>query len=264
MADFGALYQSELDLQLNNSDSNTLFTTARRKAAINDAAREFAVLTECYVRRATISVSCNTAEYVLSTISDYARIAKDGLVEYHRTDSNGALTQLAGEDFPRRDELWRNRYEPGWRTSTTPVEHPQGYYLRPDGGRQLLGLSEPPDVGSSETASLIVPYVARPEPMTDSTHVPFTDASGNTRFDLVEYHQALPHYAAHKLLPLIGDAQGAQQQLQAFMGYVARYNQNTRPKGGTHVTVARSYYRESRRGGFSDAALDRDPRWRWR
>ena len=262
---FEELYTSRLDLELNNSDSNVLYTTARRKTATNDGLKEFAALTECYVRRSTIAVSCNTAEYVLSTIADFSRLAKEGLVEFHRTDSNGIVTQWAGEDFPRRDEIWRNRYEPGWRMSTTPMEFPQGYYLRPDGGQWIIGLTEPPDVGSSETAKLIVPYVARPQEMSDSTHVPFTDTNGNTRFDLTEYHQALPHYAAYKLLPLIGDIQGAQQQLQAFMGYVARYNQNTRPKGGTHVTTARSYFRESRRHGrYYDPSLDSDPHWRWK
>lgn len=82
--------------------------------------------------------------------------------------------------------------------------------------------------------------------MTDSTHVPFSDTSG-TRVDLVGYHQALAHYGASKLLPLVGDMEGAQSQIAKFMDYVNRFTGNSRPKGGTHVTPARSYLREARR-----------------
>jgi hypothetical protein len=262
MATFEDLYTERLNVTLNTSDSNALYTSTRRQQAINDAVQEFAALTECYVRRSTIAVTHDVTEYGLSTISDFSRISEKGLIEYHRTDSNGQLTQLAGEDFPRRDELWRNRHTAGWRSSTTPVIAPQGHYVRSDGGAQRVGLSEPPSVSSNVTAKLIVPYVARPPVMTASTEIPFTDSNGATRHDLTEYHLAFPHYAAYKLLPLIGDLQGAQQQLQTFLGYVARYAQNQRPKGGSHVTLARNYF--GRRAGSGDPSLDRDSRWGWR
>jgi hypothetical protein len=258
MPQFDDLYGARLDLELNSNDSNTLYTTARRQQAVNDGQREFAALTECYVRRSSIAVSCNTVEYVLSTIDGYTRLAADGLPEYHHLSSGGRLTQLAGEDFPRRDELYRNRYAPGWRASTTPVLTPSGYYLRREGGRAILGLAEPPRVGSSETAKLVLPFVAKPTPMAASTAIPFTDTSGYTRHDLEEYHQALPHYAASKLLPLIGDVQGAADQMNKFLGYVARYHQNTRPKGGTYMTAGRAYLRESQRPSGRTV-----PGWTW-
>jgi hypothetical protein len=247
MAQFDELYGSLLDLELNSNDSNTLYTSTRRQRAVNDGVREFVSLTECYVRRSSIACSCNTAEYNLSTLSDFMRFAAEGLTEYHHRSSGGSLTQLAGEDFPRRDELWRNRSTPGWRMSTTPVLAPSGYYVRRDGGRYLVGLAEPPRVGSSETATLVVPYVAKPPAMASSTDVPFTDTSGNTRHDLEEYHQAPVHYAAAKLLPLIGDREGAAEQMTKFLGYVARYTQNTRPKGGTYMTASRPYLSDARR-----------------
>lgn len=265
---FERLYTSELDLALNASDSQVLFTTARRKQAINDAEAEFAALTECYQRRSTLAVSCNTAEYVLSTISDFARISAQGLAEYHHTSSGGSsiarFTQLAGPDFERNDELWQNRFNIGWRQSTTPVDFPTGYYIRTDGGQTILGLIEPPDVGSSDTVRLIVPYVARPRGMTSSGDVPFTDSNSVSRTDLTEYHQGLVHYAAYKLLPLQGRLPEAQGQLQLFMGYVARYQGNSRPRGGQHVTVARSYLSEARRGRVTyDASLEHSI-YRWR
>jgi hypothetical protein len=265
VATFEDLYTERLNLTLNNSDSNALYTTARRKSATNDAVQEFAALTKCYVRRSTVTVVHDQREYDVLGSTDFSELSEKGLVEYHRTDTSGRFVQLAGDDFPRNDELWRNRYEPGWRSSTTPVQAPTGYYLRPDGGRLKIGLAEPPRVTSGEAASLVIPYVARPPQMVDSTAVPFTDTSGITRTDLTDYHLAFPHYAAYRLLPLIGDAQGANEQLQVFLGYVTRYIQNQRPKGGQHITVARSYFRGAQmRGGYADASVNRDPRWRWR
>ena len=265
---FETLYKSELSIQLNNSDTSVLFTSTRRQQAINDAVEEFADLTECWIRQSTIPCSCNTREYMLlssgtlSGSTDFSRLAKQG-VEYHHisSGSSGQIRTVAGDEFPRRDIEWKNRYEPGWRESTTPTELPTGYYLRADGGNVYLGLNEPPDIGSSETGKVLVPYVATPAPMTSSSAEPFTFNS-SVRTDLRVYHRAFPHYAAYKLLPLIGDLQGANQQLQTFLGYVARYTQNAKPKGGQHVTLARSYFRESRRMGVShDASIARDPRW---
>jgi hypothetical protein len=261
---FDELYGERLNLELNNSDSNVLYTSTRRQQAVNDGYREFAALTECWQRRSTITVSCNVAEYVLSTITDFARVSPQGLPEFRLTSSgsSGTTTILAGDDFPRRDEIWQNRYESGWRQSTT-LGLPRSWYLRNDGGQQVLGLDIGPDVASSETARLVIPYIARPEPMTASTAVPFTDTNGRTRVDLIEYHQAPVHYAAYKLLPLIGDTDGANSQLQKFLAYVTRFLQNSRPKGGTHVTMARSYLRDARRQRAWDAEVPTAPNY-WR
>lgn len=267
--DFSRLYGPELNLLLNDSDSNVLYTSTRRQQAVNDGMIEFAALTECYVRRASITVSCNTAEYVLSTISDFTRISPMGLAEYWHTSSGGSsiskFTQLAGEDFPRRDELWLNRYSPSWRTSTTPVLFPQAHYMRVDGGQSLIGLSERPSVASSATVRLVVPYIAKPQPMTASTSIPYTDTNGSVRNDLEAYHQAIPHYAAYKLLPLAGRVSEAAQNLQIFQSYVERYKGDNRPRGGQHVTFARQYFRNARRGGIGfDASIENDPTWNWR
>lgn len=262
---FEQLYGEALNLELNSADSNVLYTTARRKQAINDAQQEFADLTECWVRQSSITCSCNTAEYailssgVLSGSTDFVRLAPQG-VEFLRTDSNGLTTQMAGDDFPERPVQWRNKFEPGWRASTTCVEYPRGYYLRPDGGNLYLGLWDRPDVGSSETATVRVPYVATPVPMASTGDEPFS-LSGQSRTDLRIYHRALPHYAAYKLLPLKGDTQGADQQLQKFLGYVARYKQAHRPRGGQTVMLARNYLREARGIGGRDGVQSDGGGW---
>lgn len=237
---FEELSKDELSIVLNNSDTSVLYTGARRRKAINDACEEFADLTECTLQQWSVVCSCNVTENTLTAIN-YIRIAKQG-VEYVHTSSNGFVTQASGDDFPRRDLVWRNRFDVGWRASTTPVLVPSGYYLREDSSAVFIGLNEPPKIGSSETGTLIVPLVMQPTAMTSSGEVPFS-----SRVDLKPYHKALPFYAGYKLLGLTGDDQGAQASLQKFLGYVARYTQNTRPKGGQHVTVGRSYLRESMR-----------------
>lgn len=258
---FKRLWKTELSIALNNSDTSVLFTSTRRQDAIRDAEEEFADLTECLIRQSTVTCSCNTAEYNLLTSTggstDFSRLAKQG-VEYHLVSSGSSATTrtIAGDQFPRRDIEWLNRFSPNWRESTNPVELPSGYYIRPEGGNLYIGLIERPDIGSSEVGKLLVPYVARPIPMTSSAAEPFT-VNSSARTDLRLYHRALPHYAAYKLLPLIGDSQGANEQLQQFMGYVQRFLQDQRPKGGTHVTQARGYFSEARRGGgHADRSID--------
>lgn len=267
MPNFESLYKERLSRELNNSDTSALFTSTRRQEAINDAQEEFADLTECLIRQSSITVSCNVSEYqmlssgVLGGSTDYIRLAAQP-VEYHFTDSNGTLRQLSGDEFPERPVRWLGRYDQGWRQSTTPLETPSGYYIRPDGGNLYLGLTEPPDVGSSETAQIVVPYVARPAPMTSTGDEPFT-VNSTTRTDLRLYHKALPHYAAYKLLPLLGDMEAANYQLQQFLTYVARFKGRDKPRGGRHVMVARSYLNEAKGRGFDDD-WRRVPGWPWR
>ena len=87
--------------------------------------------------------------------------------------------------------------------------------------------------------------IAYPNVSTASTHVPFTDTSGNTRWDLRPYHQGLVHYAAHQLEKLRKDTQASDRQFQKFLSYITRYLQSMRKKGGTALTYARSYFRRS-------------------
>ena len=254
MATFEYLSGPALNLELNSADSNTLYTSTRRQQAINDAQEEFADLTDCLIRQSSITVSCNTAEYMLLSSgtlggsTDFVRLAAQG-VEY-RVRSSGSTwtwkTWVGGDDFPQRPIVWRNRAAAGWRQSTTPSD-PTGYYIRPDGGNLYLGFDRPPRVGSSQLAELLVPYVARPAPMTSSAAQPFT-VNSSVRLDLALYHRALPHYAAYVLLPLIGDEQGSNSQLQKFMGYVTRFLHSARPKGGQAVLLGQNYLANAKRG----------------
>jgi hypothetical protein len=266
MANFESLWRTRLDVEL-NSVSTVLFTGARRQQAVNDAQAEFADLTECLIRQSSVTCSCNVTEYqllssgVLGGSTDFVRLASQG-VEYLHTDSNGRITQAAGpDDFPERPIMWRNRHDRNWRESTTPTLTPTGYYIRPDGGNLFIGLNEPPKIGSSEAGEIRVPYVARPADMTSSGAEPWT-VNSTVRTDLRLYHQALPHFAAYRLLPLQGKVQESQAQLQIFLSYVTRYQQAQRPRGGQTVSFARNYFTEAREG--ADGIGRTVPGWSWR
>jgi hypothetical protein len=259
MPNFGHLYSSALDIELGTDDSTRLFTTARRKNAIQQGCEQFADLTECFQRQSTVVSSHGVGEYnLLSTVNisggDYVRPSKQ-LPEYQITSSgsSGITTYISGEAFERRDVQWLNQYEPGWRQSTAGT--PRFYYEREDGGRRFLGLYPPPDIGTSETAKVIWPYVAAPPVMTSDTDVPFTiqsTASGPStgiRTDLDLYHQAAVHYAAHTLEKLRINTEASQMHLQVFLGWVQRYLGSKTPKGGQTVKFARSYFSEVRRAG---------------
>jgi len=246
MATFSELTGELLNFELHSADTSQLFTSTRRNLAVNAGYQEFAVLTECFIRRSSITCSCNTTEYVLSTLAGFSRLHASG-PEYRLTSSgsSGLTTILAGDGLPRRDEVWRNRFDAGWRQSTTPRQ-PTGYYLRMDGGRLFFGFDVPPDIGSSETAVLRVPYVAIPDAMTASTDVPFT-LSTYARNDLAEYHQGIVHYATHQLEKLRGDDEASDRQYAKFLQYIDRFRSNTRDKAGRFVTYAKSYLRNASR-----------------
>ena len=256
MAQFSELYSSALHYELGTDDSTRLFTDARRKACVNDGLLAFADLTECFVRESTISCSRGTGEYdLLSTVNipggDYIRLAQPLPEMQYRFDTASTVTFLTGANLPRTDIAWLNEFQSGWRASTG--DQPRYWYEQIDGGRRLFGLFPPPAFNSSGLAKVVLKYVAQPRVMTSDTDVPFALASTGTggstgiRNDLVPYHQALVHFAAHKLEKLRVNDQASQMQLQTFLGYVQRFIQALRPKGGQFMKPARSYFAESHR-----------------
>lgn len=259
---FSHLYSSALDQELGTDDSTRLFLTARRQRAINTGQLHFCDLTECAIKQSTVTCSNGTGEYnLLSTVNvpsgDYLRLAKQG-IEYWLVTSGGASSNstrfIAGDLLPRREIQWLNQYDLGWRQSTGA--DPTAYYERFDGGQRFLGLTPPPRIQSSETGKVILPYVAKPSSMTIDTSVPFTFGS-TTRDDLEPYHQAIVHYAASELEKLRLNTQGSQAQLQLFLGYVQRFFQSMKPKGGQQVRLGRNYFSEvqRRRGGGDERPI---------
>lgn len=261
---FEALYSGQLDYELGGNDSVVLFTTARRKAAINEGLREFADQTECWTRTATVTCSNAVGTYNLTSTGnvpggDFVRLAVDG-PEYRYTDASSNVTYTHGDDLPRRDIEWLNAHESGWRDSTGAIT-PQSYYLEAEGGALNLGLYPPPTISTGTAGVLSVPYVAVPPEMSSTGDVPYTDTSGVTRTDLVPYHQALVHYAAHKLELLRKDDAASDRQLTKFLAYVTRCVNAQRKKGGESIRPARSYFSRVR-SHSRDEVGPRAPWWR--
>lgn len=258
MTAFSSLYGAYLDEELGTDDSTVLFTTARRKAAINKGVREFARVTKCLVRQTTITITGGTGEYDVNSTTviaagDFMEWAKEQ-IQFRYTDASSHVTILAGDDLPRRDIDWLNRYRPGWPLSTVAssvMQLPSIWYERMDGGSRYLGFTPVPSTGSSASATVIVPYIAYPATMTSDTAQPFTVGSA-IRTDLAPYHQAAVHFAAHQLEKLRRDDQAIGMQLQKFAGYVTQYWQDLRAKGGTALTFGRMYFSR----GTASAAKD--------
>lgn len=250
---FGQLSGARIDEEIGTDDSTRLFTDARRKFGVNEGVRQFADLTECFTKESSVSCSNAVGEYdMLSTVNttagDYVRLSKQE-PEYRlvSSGSSGSTQYVAGDSFRRATVQWLDQYEPGWRNSTGGT--PQYYYERVQGGRRFIGLWPPPKIGSSQVGRLRVPYVARPSSMTSDTDVPFKDSTLATRHDMEAYHQAFAHFAAHRLEKLRVQPEESKRQLNAFMAYVQRFLGALRPKGGTMIRLARSYFGEARSRG---------------
>lgn len=245
MATFLELYGVLLDRELGSVD-NTLFTTVRRKAAVNEGQQEFVRLTGCLTREASISLSDDDAEKdleVVITADDFLRFAPTGARLKH---VSGSTTRyLAGDDFSRRDEVWLDKFNPGWRSASSGT--PTAYYLREDGGAVYLGLTPPLSISGSDTWTLYVPYVALPADMSADADLPFTVAT-NAKKTLRNWHQGLAHFAAARLESLRKNYQAYDRQMQLFNSYVADYLQQQRRPGGTHVVPMRDYLGEHNSG----------------
>jgi hypothetical protein len=249
---FSSLYTGRLDRELGTDDATQLFTTARRKAAVNEGLVEFAHLAECWQKNIAITIaSTSLGEVDLHSTrnipaGDFLSITKEG-VQFVYYDASSNLTALVGDDLPRRDYNWLMRYEPGLFTTSTRITStgmtmPQYYYLRKDGDALWLGFLPVPSSGSSATMWASVNYHAIPALLTSDSQEPYTTSS-TVASSLRPYHQALVHYAAHALEKLRRDDQASDRQLQKFLGYVSRWLQNTRIKGGRAVMAGRRYFR---------------------
>lgn len=258
MPTFEQLSKDDLHRELGTNDTQVLFTGARRRHAINEGLRQFADLTECYMRQATVAFSSGAQEINLNSTTvlpggDYLRVASQGPV-FQISDSNGVTQDLSGDLFPQVSIPFLDHAQQGWRS--TVLSYPTGWYLRSSGGALLFGLDHPLylSTGSTETASLTLPYVAQPSSMTSTGDIPFT-LGGLIRQDLRPYHQGLVHYAAHDLEKLRKDQDASDRQLKKFLGYVERYIGATRPKGNRVVRSAVPYFRNARNGGRDRGGL---------
>lgn len=156
MADYLALYGERLDRELGTGDRTNLFTTARRKDAINQGQLEFAKQTGCYVRWIDLALTDGVAEVDLDATSaladgDFLDFSIEP-AEYVYTDSAGVITSVSGDDeFPRRDITDLNRHEPGWRNADAS-QTPSAWYVRENAGSTYIGLYPAPSITAGDSA----------------------------------------------------------------------------------------------------------------
>lgn len=256
MATFLQLYGEMLTRELGSADASSLFTTARRKAAINEAQLEFVKQTECFTRQASVTIVDNTQEYDLDaagiiSAEDFLWLAAEPATHKY-TDTSGTITYTTGENFPRKDVPVMMDEGIDWRNTSVVSELPSSYYIREDGGSVYLGIVPIPDIGTGDSAVVLLPYVAKPPDMTDDAHEPFSVVMGTSpKKTLRPWHQALVHYAAALLEPLRKNYDGEQRQRQLFAAQVADYLQRQRPQNGQTVRLTRNYYREARGRAFN-------------
>jgi hypothetical protein len=249
MSTFVQLYGILLDREVGSTDTQ-LFTTQRRKDAVNEAQREFVRLTECLTRDVTDTPLPDTTSGPLErdldsvgviSAADFLMLAPQGIAL--KKVSGSVTTYITGDDLPRRDVVWLDRYNAGWRTATPGT--PTAYYIREDGGQVFLGFTPAIDVTGSDVWSAIIPYICLPTDMSADADEPFT-VNSNAKRTLRQWHQGLVHFAAARMEELRKNYQGVDRQLKLFNSYIQDYLQHQRRPGGTHVVMARDYLGDAR------------------
>jgi hypothetical protein len=245
---FTQLYGTHLDIELATADRTQLFTTARRKQAVNDGMNAFVRQTGCVKRYGSIALVDSTEEYnVYTTLTDWIRLAAAPSISI--TSGSTVRYYQGRDDFPRRDPEELDLLEPGWRASSDAT--PRGWYFRENGGTKLLGVYPPPDITGSDTWAWIVPYIAKPTVLSADGDVPFT-ISAAVSLQLEPYHQALVHYAAAQLEPLRKNYAAATRQMELYAAYITEYKTQQQHDGPDQVLLLKDYYRPHTRA--------RDPR----
>jgi hypothetical protein len=237
---FSDLYGTELDRELGSADRTQLFTTARRKAAINAAQLEWNDRTECYTRQTTVALVDETQEYDLeATITDFHRISKQG-VSIRITPATGSVRYVEGDDLEVTTLERLTHEEPGWRSA--PASTPTHVYPQRNGGVISLGFHPAPNITVGDTWVALVPYVAIAPDLSADADEPFTvSASANPIKSLRPYHRALVHFGAADLEKYRKDTERGAVQLQLFESYVERYKADMKPKGGQRVRFVHNY-----------------------
>jgi hypothetical protein len=244
MSTFLTLYDDLLDIELASADLTQLFTTARRKQAVNDGMQTFVRQTGCTKTYGEISIVDGVGEYnVYAFLTDWIRRMGPPSI---RIQHGATARYLQGPfDFPRHDPEELDRISPGWRSVSAAT--PASWYLREETGQLLLGATPAPSITVGDVWDWIVPYLAKPSVLSAASSEPFT-VGGAVLLRLEPYHQALVHYAAGLLEPLRKNYAAAQRQMSLYNGFVEEYRVQEQKDGPDQITLLRDYYGEQQRG----------------
>ena len=246
---FLELYGEALNIELASSDTTQLFTTARRKAAINEAMTAFVKETGCTKRTRTLTMVDEDGEYVLDTeFTDFLRLAGEPSIRVLNASSQARWIQ--GKDsFPRRDIEMLDWERPGWRDLDPAT--PDCWYVETTDGNTVLGVVPAPLFASGETWTIRVPTIVTPTAMSADGDIPFTINSDQS-LNLAPFHQGLAHYAAGRLESLRKNYDGYDRQMRVYAGYVVKWFAQRQQDGPGVIQIARDYYGEQRRPRIED------------
>lgn len=241
---------TELDTELGTTDRTVRFTTTLRLRYANEGQRVFNEQTNCYVRRAQISIreiqEINLEQEAVGDftpddpLTDYIRPAKTSATLV-RNPGTADFTYVEGPNLLYTTEEELNQTSPNWRAASAGV--PSKYYIRFDGQYTRLGFDVVPDIPTGETWTLYFPYVAVPPDMAGHGEEPYTpsEALSTTRETLRPYHRAIVHYAAAQLEKLRKNWEGVERQMKLFAAYVAKYQADQAPARGSSIRLRQDY-----------------------
>jgi hypothetical protein len=241
---FADLYGEALNHELGSADTTQLFTTVRRKYAINRAHKEFARLGKVSLARdlviPLISGVVNT--YNLDTAS------ANRFVAFGRAPLRLVVTTIAtgkghNETLTLRSSAYMDEAQAGWRSATN-LGHPDTVVYEPIDGINYLFVIPFPVIPATETWGLNVPYAANAADMVGDTDLPF-----DGRPDTEPFHWALAHFAAAQLERLRKDPDAEKNQIAKFGAYIEDWNAKSIRPPGAHkrVLMQRDYIGESSR-----------------
>jgi hypothetical protein len=252
---FADLYGEAVNHELGSADVTQLFTTVRRKYAVNRAQKEFARLGKISIsKEVVIPVIAGTLLYNLDTASA-SRFVAFGRAPLRLRVTTVANSAKTASTLVIRSTAYADEALPGWRDSASSGS-PQAIVHDPRDGINYLAFFPKPAIPASETWELVVPIQANAADMVLDTEVPF-----DGRPDLEPFHWGIAHYAAAQLERLRKDPDAEKNQIAKFGAYVEDWNaKSTRPPGAhKRVLMQRDYLGEvaRARGGIT---VQDDPR----
>ena|SRR6478736_2590759 len=252
---FSELFGEAISHELGSQDTTQLFTTVRRKAAINRAQKEFARLAKISLsREVVIPVINGTLLYNLDTAS-VNRFVSFGRPPVRLRVTTTATGAKQATSLVLRSTAWLDESRPGWRDSQSSG-FPDTIGYDPRDGINYLAFVPKPSIPAAETWELVVPIQANAADLVNDADVPF-----DGRPDVEPFHWALAHFASAILERLRKDPDAEKTQIAKFGAYVEDWNaKSTRPPGAhKRVLQQRDYLGEvaRARGGIT---VQDDPR----
>lgn len=252
MSTFLDLYGNALDIELGSADRTSLFTTARRKAAINAAQQEFVKRTGCLTDDGEIPLVDETQEYDPGdTLTNFGDLSPQGW-SIRITPATGSIRYLEGDDLRLTTIQRLDVEEPNWKAESAGT--PRAIFFRRQGGALGVGLHPAPSITAGDTWDLLLKYVAIPADMVADTDAPFRLVANVLQVPSLKFwHRALPFYAAYELEKLRKDTERSLVALKMFDAQVEDYTFRMKPKPGQQVRMAVNYRsRSSRSNGRMD------------